>query len=639
MTVQRIMGTETEYAVSCAGVERYNPVRLSFDVVAAASDPRSSHIRWDYRQEDPVNDARGHRLNRAAARPDMLTDEPQLHITNVIAPNGGRIYVDHAHPEYSAPETHDPFAALAYDKAGDRLMQQAAERASTTQPHPIVLHKNNVDGKGASWGSHENYMMLRSVPFDIVAQLMTAHLVTRQIYTGSGRVGIGEHGEIPGFQLSQRADYIRSRIGLQTTFERPIINTRDESHSTDAYRRLHVIVGDANRMDVPQTLKLGTTSMLLWILEVAWEGNAIIDDADSTDNATMNDNFASSDVANDNSMNGNAANGHAAMDGGIPGVDTAVNEEDDDIREIVQTLLDRVRLADPVDAMHIVSHDLGLNAQLDLQDGTQSTAWQIQVTLMTTVFQIAAHVYGTDSRGEPAWPDTPTQRIMDMWKRALKDIAVIRHADDDQRLHMNDEASRVEWLLKWQLLERLRRKIAGASADASPREAVSDSLHNAAEADSSPSSPARLAQWDTSWADSRLSALDLRWAALDPRDSITQRLRSQMEHLDVSAADGTDSAEAQSEITRSDIDTETLAPNDTRAWLRARLLRDYPEQVISVSWSRIRVRDESEATGTFTLDMSDPRRFTSDDCEAVFDAANSVNARAAQILKNIIRGM
>ena len=111
MSVRRVMGTETEYAVSQRGVDRYNPVRLSFDVVAAAADPRTSHIRWDYRGEDPVNDARGHRLPRAAARPDMLTDEPQLHIVNVIAPNGGRVYVDHARPRILVARDHGPVRA------------------------------------------------------------------------------------------------------------------------------------------------------------------------------------------------------------------------------------------------------------------------------------------------------------------------------------------------------------------------------------------------------------------------------------------------------------------------------------------------------------------------------------------------
>lgn len=272
MSVRRVMGTETEYAVSAPGQGRYNPVQLSFDVVGAASDASRSHIRWDYRQEDPSTTRAAPDWNVRAAHPDLLTDAPQLNITNVIAPNGGRIYVDHAHPEYSAPETTDPFEAVRYDRAGDLIMRAAAAKASETTGRKIVLHRNNVDGKGASWGTHENYMMLRSVPFDLVTRLMTTHFVSRQIFIGSGRVGIGEHSENAGYQLSQRADYFHMKVGLQTTFDRPIINTRDESHSTDEYRRLHVIVGDANRMDVPQALKLGTTSMLLWLLEHADHG-------------------------------------------------------------------------------------------------------------------------------------------------------------------------------------------------------------------------------------------------------------------------------------------------------------------------------------------------------------------------------
>ena len=191
MSVRRIMGTETEYAVSALGMEHYNPVKLSFDVVGAAANEQTKHIRWDYRQEDPVNDARGTRLERASAHPDLLTDAPQLNITNVIAVNGGRVYVDHAHPEYSAPETDDPFDAVLYDHAGDLIMRECARKASEQTGIAIALHRNNVDGKGASWGTHENYMMLRSVPFDQVAKLMTAHFVARQIFTGSGRVGIG----------------------------------------------------------------------------------------------------------------------------------------------------------------------------------------------------------------------------------------------------------------------------------------------------------------------------------------------------------------------------------------------------------------------------------------------------------------
>lgn len=211
---------------------------------------------------------------------------------------------------------------------------------------------------------------------------------------------MAENSEIPGYQLSQRADYIHAKVGLQTTFERPIINTRDESHSTDAYRRLHVIVGDANRMEVPQALKLGTTSMLLWLLEHADE---------------------------------------AGFD--------------------LNAFLDELELSDPVEAIHTVSRDLTLGAILPLANGGETNAWLIQLKLRQAVYQVAALVEGTDTAGEPAWPDKSTTSIMAMWQQALIDCASIRHAaDDDERLAMTGEASRIEWLLKWQLLENCAAK-------------------------------------------------------------------------------------------------------------------------------------------------------------------------------------
>ena len=125
-----------------------------------AADSHSKSIRWDYRQEDPVNDARGTRLERAAAHPDLLTDAPQLNITNVIAPNGGRVYVDHAHPEYSAPETTDPFEAVRYDRAGDLIMQAATGTRPHTNRHPHRPASQQCGRQGPpAGGTHENYMM------------------------------------------------------------------------------------------------------------------------------------------------------------------------------------------------------------------------------------------------------------------------------------------------------------------------------------------------------------------------------------------------------------------------------------------------------------------------------------------------
>ena len=132
----------------------------------------------------------------------------------------------------------------------------------------VGVYKNNVDGKGASYGCHENFLVDRKVSFEDLARRITAHLVTRSIFTGAGRVGLGQSGQIPGFQISQRADYIEAEVGLETTLRRPIVNTRDEPHAhPDRWRRLHVIIGDANCLDIPTYLKIGTTSLILRAIE------------------------------------------------------------------------------------------------------------------------------------------------------------------------------------------------------------------------------------------------------------------------------------------------------------------------------------------------------------------------------------
>src|SRR5699024_7579241 len=142
-------------------------------------------------------------------------------------------------------------------------------KAATVPGEPqMQLYKNNIDGKGASYGSHENYLCLRETPFTSVIGGLTPFFVSRQVITGAGRVGIGTQGEEPGYQLSQRADYIEVEVGLETTLKRGISNTRDEPHAdADKYRRLHVILGDANLAEYATYLKLGTTAVVLDLLE------------------------------------------------------------------------------------------------------------------------------------------------------------------------------------------------------------------------------------------------------------------------------------------------------------------------------------------------------------------------------------
>src|SRR4030088_2641746 len=270
--MRRIMGTEVEYGIAVPGDATANPVLTSTQVVlayaAAADIPRARRARWDYEVEAPLRDARGFAL-AGPGGPGHDPDVEDLGAANVILTNGARVYVDHAHPEYSAPEVTNARDAVIWDKAGERVMEEAALKAATVPGQPrLQLYKNNVDGKGASYGTHENYLMARSTPFTSVISGLTPFFVSRQVIVGAGRVGIGATGDKPGFQLSQRADYIEVEVGLETTLKRGIINTRDEPHAdADKYRRLHVIIGDANLAETSTYLKLGATSLVLDLIE------------------------------------------------------------------------------------------------------------------------------------------------------------------------------------------------------------------------------------------------------------------------------------------------------------------------------------------------------------------------------------
>src|SRR5512135_1450815 len=271
MSVLRVMGTETEYGISVPGQPGANAMVTSSQIVnayQAATAARARRARWDFEEENPLRDARGFDLAREAADASQLTDE-DLGLANVILTNGARLYVDHAHPEYSSPEVTNPLDAVLWDKAGERVMLEAARRISQSPGlGQVNLYKNNTDNKGASYGTHENYLMRRETPFADIVRHLTPFFVSRQVFAGAGRVGLGQDGHDHGFQISQRADYFEVEVGLETTLKRPIINTRDEPHADpERYRRLHVIIGDANMSEVSTFLKLGTTALVLAMIE------------------------------------------------------------------------------------------------------------------------------------------------------------------------------------------------------------------------------------------------------------------------------------------------------------------------------------------------------------------------------------
>jgi Pup amidohydrolase len=340
MSARRVMGTEVEYGVSLPGQPSANAMLLSAQVVNAYASTltpagRARRATWDFEEESPLRDARGFELGGRSApvAQEFIDAEEDAGMANVILPNGARLYVDHAHPEYSTPEVTNPLDIVRWDKAGELIMAAAARQAAAMpgiNAH-INLYKNNTDNKGASYGSHENYLMNRTTPFASIIRHLVPFFVSRQVVCGAGRVGIGQDGRTAGFQISQRADFFEVEVGLETTLKRPIINTRDEPHAdAERYRRLHVIIGDANLAEISTYLKVGTTALVLAMIE---------------------DNF----------------------------------------------LADDLTIAHPVRELHDISHDPALQHEVRLTDGRRLTAIQLQSEYLDRARKFVDDRYGEDA--------------------------------------------------------------------------------------------------------------------------------------------------------------------------------------------------------------------------------------------------
>ena len=266
MAIPKVMGIETEYGITVKNQPDFNPILSSLLLINSYETYRVSRIRWDYEAESPLRDARGFEYMEDKDAPS----KEESRLINLIWSNGARFYVDHAHPEYSSPETTNPRDLVIWDKAGEQVLNLSRTRAEAVSPpeQRILIYKNNTDSKGNSYGTHENYLMDRKVPFARIVQHLMPFLVTRQIYTGSGKVGTENNAESCEYQISQRADFLETEVGLETMHSRPIINTRDEPHADpEKYRRLHVIVGDANMSEVATYLKVGTMAIVLSMIE------------------------------------------------------------------------------------------------------------------------------------------------------------------------------------------------------------------------------------------------------------------------------------------------------------------------------------------------------------------------------------
>ncbi len=263
MAIRKVIGTETEFGISIRRQPEFNPA-LASALVVNSFPGRRIRVQWSYEEESPGRDARGFGV------PGYDYSDPDSALVNAVLSNGARFYVDHAHPEYSGPECYDPLEAALHDKVGEAAALAAIRRGQQTlaEGQQLKLYKNNSDGKGNSYGSHENYLLDRATPFGQIVRHLTPFLVTRQIYTGSGKLGSENGRPHVDYQITQRADFFEEQVGLETTLKRPIVNTRDEPHGEPGkYRRLHVIIGDANQNEVQNFLKLGVTALFLAAVE------------------------------------------------------------------------------------------------------------------------------------------------------------------------------------------------------------------------------------------------------------------------------------------------------------------------------------------------------------------------------------
>ncbi len=214
--------------------------------------------------------------------------------------NGGRLYIDAvgSHEEYATPECTDLLDLVRHDRAGRMLLSSLVSELGLDEM--VSFHNNSIDHFGGhTFGCHENYLIqIEDRFFTDALNYLLPFLVTRQIFAGIGRVGghlltrpssksnimtVGEHevdyvwvsnfygvgiDNSVDFQLSQRADHIVKTISSRVRFNRAIINPKWDSHySYSNLHRLHILYGESNMSEYACMLKVGTTSLVLDLIE------------------------------------------------------------------------------------------------------------------------------------------------------------------------------------------------------------------------------------------------------------------------------------------------------------------------------------------------------------------------------------
>ena len=268
-----LLGMETEYGIIREDLENSDPVEESMKLLQAC-ERKSVFCKWAYSQENSHLDMRGFRVTSLAQdeEEDAFCAEDRKRSYSYldmkcdrVLTNGARFYNDHTHPEYSTPECNSVLSLVAHDVAGERIVAECvAIRNRELGGNSLQVFKNNTDYSGHSYGTHDNYLIPRETPFEDVVNGLAPFLVTRQLYAGAGKVGSENADDFQGLQLAQRSDFIETLLSIETMTKRPLINTRDEPHAVSSrYRRLHLILGDANMSAYATALKVGSTVLVL----------------------------------------------------------------------------------------------------------------------------------------------------------------------------------------------------------------------------------------------------------------------------------------------------------------------------------------------------------------------------------------
>lgn len=268
MNLPILLGLDTEYGLYVEGRGAEDQTEDSEALVR--SYPGKRFEVWDARFESPRADLRGFSVSHLAFDPeDAKFDEGRAQKSAAearadrVLPNGARFYNDHGHPEYATPECASVWELIRQDEAGQRVVLEAGRAFAEKSGREVRLYKNNTDFHGASYGTHESYLVPRAIGWEPLYRSLAPLFAVRSVLCGAGKVGY-EAGSPCDFQLSQRADFFVEPFNTETLYRRPLFNLRDEPHADPKqWMRLHVICGDSNLSRWSAAFKVGLTLMAI----------------------------------------------------------------------------------------------------------------------------------------------------------------------------------------------------------------------------------------------------------------------------------------------------------------------------------------------------------------------------------------